>query len=230
MIKALLMDFNGVIIDDERIQMNAYREVFGGEGVDLSEEDYFSRLGMNDEVFVTDVFADKGRELDPEKVSEMIGAKTDRWRDAVDREIPLFDGVEDFIRRMRNEFTLGLVSMARRSEIDHILGQTGLAECFSSIVSAEDISSVKPDPECYREGFRQVDLVRTSDGRSPLTRRQCVVIEDSPQGIVAGKLNRLKTLGVTNTVRAGKLRKAGADAVTDQLRDWYPDSFRGVFG
>nr|MBA4183192.1 HAD hydrolase-like protein [Acidobacteriota bacterium] len=57
----------------------------------------------------------------------------------------------------------------------------------------------------------------------------CLVIEDSPQGIMAGKKAGLKTLGVTNTVSADELREAGADWVTKNLDDWMPDSIRRVF-
>jgi beta-phosphoglucomutase-like phosphatase (HAD superfamily) len=57
----------------------------------------------------------------------------------------------------------------------------------------------------------------------------CLVIEDSPPGILAGKRAGLKTLGVTNTVKAEALREAGADAVSKNLDDWMPGSIRGVF-
>ncbi len=230
MIKALLFDFNGVIIDDEHIQMEAYKEVLKEEGIDLTEEKYFACLGMNDEVFVKTIFEREDVELDTAKVPGLVKAKTENWRGRIDKRIPLFEGMDEFIKRMANDFTLGLVSMANRNEIDHVLDKTDLRSSFSVIVSAEDVSTVKPDPECYREGFRLIDLFRTSQGKVPITRRQTVVIEDSPQGIIAGKLVRCNTLGVTNTVDAKSLREAGADAVTDNLTDWFPDSFRQVFG
>jgi HAD superfamily hydrolase (TIGR01509 family) len=229
MIKALLFDFNGVIIDDEPVQMRAYQEVLREEGIDLTEEGYLACLGMNDEVFLKTIYQRAEKELDPQKIPQLVEAKTEKWKVEVDKQLPLFDGIEDFIKRMENDFTLGLVSMARRPEIDHILEKTGLGKYFSAIVSAEDVSTIKPDPECYREGFRRVDLARTSKGLSPITRRECVVIEDSPPGIISGKKVRLKTLGVTSTVSAEELRKAGADAVTDSLKDWFPDSFKQVF-
>ncbi len=229
MIKALLMDFNGVIIDDEPLQMKAYQEVLKEEGIELTEEGYYACLGMNDEVFIRTIFERAGKEIDETKIPELIEAKTEKWREQVDKQIPLFDGVDDFIKRMENDFTLGLVSMARRPEIDYVLEKTGLKDSFSTIISAEDVTTTKPNPECYREGFRRVDLVRTSQGLSPITRRQCVVIEDAPQGIIAGKKVRLKALGVTNTVEAERLREVGADAVTDNLNDWFPDSFKQVF-
>lgn len=230
MIKALLFDFNGVIIDDEHLQMEAYRDVLKDEGIELTEEKYLGCLGMNDEVFLKTIYKGEDTKIETARIPELVEAKTSKWREKVDTQIPLFVGMDEFIRRMANDFTLGLVSMARRPEIDYVLDKTELRDSFAAIVSAEDISTVKPDPECYREGFRLVDNARTDLGKTPITRKECVVIEDSPQGIISGKLVRCKTLGVTNTVDAQQLREAGADAVTTKLTDWFPASFNQVFG
>ena len=229
MIKAILLDFNGVVIDDEPVQMRAYQEILKQEGIDLSEGQYYDCLGKNDEVFLRTIFEGAGKHLPEARTAELIEAKTAGWLKIVDGGVPLFEGIEDFIKRMSNSFALGLVSMARRPEIDHILTSTGLERYFAVVLSAEDVSTVKPDPECYREGFLRIDRARTENGANPMTRRQCVVIEDAPQGIAAGKKARLKTLGVTNTVGADALRKAGADAVTHTLKDWNADSFHRVF-
>ncbi|QQS41658.1 MAG: HAD family phosphatase [Acidobacteriota bacterium] len=230
MVKAILMDFNGVVIDDEPIQMRAYAEVFKAEGIDLTEEMYYDCLGMNDDYFVRAIAAKAGAEFADEKVSAIIAAKSEAWRGEMEKGIPLFDGVEDFIRRMSQSFEIGLVSMAMRKEIDHILDLTGLAPFFSAIVSTEDVSTTKPDPECYRTGFEKIDRAHTSKAGYPVLRRSCVVIEDAPQGIAAAKGARLKALGITNTVEEDRLRDAGADAVTRSLRDWNAESFRRVFG
>ncbi|HUF04190.1 MAG TPA: HAD family phosphatase [Aridibacter sp.] len=230
MVKAILMDFNGVVIDDEPVQMQAYNEVFHSEGIDLTEEMYYDCLGMNDDCFVRAIAAKAGAEFADEKVAEIIEAKSDAWRGVMDEGIPLFDGVEDFVKRMSNSFEVGLVSMARRREIDHIFDLTGLKPYFSVVVSAEDVSTTKPDPECYRAGFERIDRAHTAKSGYPVLRRGCVVIEDAPQGVAAAKGARLKALGVTNTVNADRLREAGADAVTGSLRDWNAESFRRVFG
>lgn len=229
MIQAILFDFNGVVIDDERVQMKAYQAVFSDKGIDLTEEDYFECLGMSDPVFVKTIFEKNGKSPSKDEIAAATVEKTKKWKEAVDAGIPLFEGIEDFIKRMETEFTLGLVSMACREEIDHILKTTGLDACFDTIVSSEDVTTTKPDPACYREGFRRVDLAGVRKGNSPITRRQCVVIEDSPAGIKSAKSARLKALGVTNTVEAGPLRDAGADAVTANINDWNAESFRRVF-
>jgi len=229
MIKAILMDFNGIIINDEPLQMQAYKEILQGEDINLTEEEYYSSLGMDDKTFVEAVYKRAGKEILPEKGIEITNAKTAKWREMIDAEIPLFGDVENFVRKMEKDFAVGIVSMARREEIEYILEKIGLRDCFSIIVSSEDVSDCKPNPECYRKGFGLIDAVRTRRGGNPIVHEDCLVIEDSPQGIRAGKSAGLKTLGITNTVSADKLREAGADAVSKSLADWMPDSIRRVF-
>ncbi len=229
MIKAILMDFNGVIINDEPLQMKAYQEILKGEGVDLTEEQYYSCMGMNDKAFVASAFRLSSKECSDDKMQNIVTQKTAKWREMIDEDIPLFDGVENFVVKMAQEFSLGVVSMGRREEIEYVLERVGLISYFSSIVSAENVTNHKPDPECYLTGFNEVDAVRTRLGGNPIVHSDCVVIEDAPQGILAGKRAGLKTLGITNTVSAEKLREAGADVVSKNLDDWMPDSFRRVF-
>ncbi|MBK6589811.1 MAG: HAD family phosphatase [Acidobacteria bacterium] len=229
MIKAILMDFNGVIIDDERVQMKAYQEVLKADGIDLTEEDYFSSLGMDDKTFVANAYARAGRSVEPSQVEELIAAKSAKWKESVSADLPLFDGIPNFIEKMSREFTLGIVSMSRRHEIDLVLEKSGLAKFFATIVSAEDTSKCKPDPECFRNGFRQLDAIRTAGGHLPMTHSECLVIEDSPPGVIGGRLADLPVLGVTNTVSAERLREAGAGAIAKDLSDWMPESIRRVF-
>jgi beta-phosphoglucomutase-like phosphatase (HAD superfamily) len=60
-VKAILMDFNGVIINDEPIQHAAYREILKEDGIDVSDEDYYSRLGMDDKTFVASILEAAGK-------------------------------------------------------------------------------------------------------------------------------------------------------------------------
>jgi len=229
MIKALLLDFNGVVINDEPIQQAVYTELFAADGVALTEEMYYARLGMDDKTFVASILEEAGTTADAGKIFDLTTAKTERWRETVAGDLPLFAGIENFIRKMSREFALGLVSMSKREEIDFVLDLANLTECFRVIVSTEEVENCKPDPECYRKGFEQIDLYRIARGHLPMTHSECVVIEDSPAGVMAGKAADLNVLGVTNIVSAGKLRKAGADWVAKDLNDWMPASFRLSF-
>lgn len=229
MIKAILFDFNGVIVDDEHIQCEAYRDVMKPYGVELTEEAYFARMGMNDRVFVTSVFEEAGKAVDEDILNSITGAKTAQWRESVMANVPLFDGVDNFVRKCAEDFALGIVSMAKREEIELVLGLAGLKDSFAFILSAEDIKTYKPNPECYREGFRRIDLYRTTHGHLPMDHSDCLAIEDAAAGVKAAKGAGLMALGVTSHVSAEELRAAGADAVAKRLDDWMPDSIRRVF-
>ena len=229
MIKAILFDFNGVIINDEPLQMKAYQEILAKEGIALSEEDYYSCLGMDDKTFIEAAYRRADKRPETNKVLEITQAKTNRWREIIATEVPLFEGVGDFIKKMAQDFALGIVSMARREEIEYVLERANLSGYFSTVVSAEDIEQCKPHPECYLRGFNAIDAYRMSRSHLPMVHSECLVIEDAPPGIRSAKAAGLKALGVTNTVSARDLREAGADAIAKNLDDWMPESIRLVF-
>jgi beta-phosphoglucomutase-like phosphatase (HAD superfamily) len=97
------------------------------------------------------------------------------------------------------------------------------------IVSAEDVSKHKPDPECYLLGFEAINKVRALEGLLAVHPHECLVIEDAPQGVVAGKRAGMKTIGVVNTVPEDRMREVAADAVAKDIADWMPESIRRVF-
>ncbi|MFZ1702358.1 MAG: HAD family phosphatase [Pyrinomonadaceae bacterium] len=229
MIKAILMDFNGVIIDDESIQWEAYQEVFEAEGIELTEAEYFGALGMDDRTLVRATLEKAGKKADESKVDEIVAAKAVKWKAAVEKELPLFEGIDRFVKKMSREFALGIVSMAGRDSIEYVLEKSNLRKFFATIVSAEDVDKCKPDPACYRLGFNLLDAFRTANDHLPMTHGECLVIEDSPPGVIGARAADLPVLGVANTVSTDELRAAGAGATAKDLRDWMPESIRRVF-
>ncbi len=229
MIRAIFFDFNGVVIDDEPIQMRAYIEALGAQGITLTEEEYYGALGMDDKTFVRAAFERAGRELGDDAMTAIIERKTELHRELIKDELPLFPGVVTFIKDCSRRYELGLVSMARRVEIDHVLERAQLENAFTVIVSAEDVTACKPDPCCYRLALERLDERRGERSEPPLSPVECLVIEDSPPGIQSGSAAGMKTLGVTNTVSEETLREAGADVVTRNLYDWNADAVHHVF-
>jgi HAD superfamily hydrolase (TIGR01509 family) len=230
MIRAILFDFNGVIIDDEPLQLKAYQELLQPEGVALTESDYYDCLGMDDATFVRAAFARAGREVSDEQLRTLLDDKTEKHRELIEGELPLFPGVATFVKAAARVWQLGVVSMARRVEIDHVLGRAGLAGAFAAIVSAEDVSACKPDPACNLRALELLNERRRCAGQPTLAAADCLVIEDSPPGVESARAAGMRTLGVTNTVAEDRLRAAGADVVTASLADWTPDAVYHVFG
>lgn len=229
MIQAVFFDFNGVIVDDEPLQMKAYQDVLGREGLTVTEADYFGSLGMDDRAFVRAAYERAETELTDEVLGRVIEAKTVAHRKLLEGELPLFPGVVTFIKALKRGHSIGLVSMARRTEIDHVLERAALTNYFDTIVSAEDATACKPDPSCYNNGLDFLNRRRGEAHVIPLRPDECLVIEDAPPGIQSARAAGMHTLGVTNTVTDKALREAGADSVTRSLADWTPDAVHHVF-
>ena len=229
MIKAIFFDFNGVIIDDEPIQMKAYQEVLRGHDVNLTEELYFGALGMDDRTFVRSMFAKAGKPLTDPVLDTVITGKTAIHRDIIKDELPLFPGVLTFLKAASRHFSLGLVSMANRNEVSYVFERAQLTPLFSVVVTAEDTTVCKPAPDCYACGLTKLNAKRQGERLLPLLPSECLAIEDSPPGIESARVAGMRTLGVTNSVAEDALRAAGADVVSASLSDWNVDAVYRLF-
>lgn len=229
MIQALFFDFNGVIINDERIHLKAYREVLGEKGIELADQDYFACLGMDDIAFVRAAYARANQTVDDVTTREVIEREHALHRQLINEDLPVSSGVIAFIKQCARRFELGIVSMAERSEIDHVLQLAGIADQFSIFVSAEPGRNHKPAPDCYQDALQFLNDKRRNERRLPLLAAECLVFEDAPPGIEAGRGAGMRTVGVTTTVTANALRDAGADIVTPNLADWSADAVHHLF-
>ena len=229
MIKAIFFDFNGVIIDDETIQMKAYQEILRGHQIDLTQEWYFDALGMDDRTFVRAMFERAQKPLTDPVLETVLGAKTDMHRQMIEDELPLFPGVLTFLKATSRHFSLGLVSMANKTEVGYVFQRANLTPLFEVVVTAEDASVCKPAPDCYLAGLTKLNEKRQRERKLPLLANECLAIEDSPPGIQSARAAGMRTLGVTNTVSDEALRAAGADVVTGSLADWTVDAVKLCF-
>ena len=229
MIKAIFFDFNGVIIDDELLQMKAYQDALRDHGIALTEEWYFSALGMDDVTFVRSMFERANKSLPDEVLVSVQNKKAELHRKMIEDDLPLFPGVVTFLKAAAREFSLGLVSMASTDEISYVLNRANLRQLFSVFVMAGDVPVCKPAPDCYRSGMEKLNEKRRSDGLLPVLANECLAIEDSPPGIESARGAGMRTLGVMNTVSESELRAVGADVVTGSLSDWTTEAVRLVF-
>ena len=230
MTQAVFFDFNGVIINDERIHLKAYREILTSEGVELSDADYFASLGMDDVAFVSAAFARVNKPLNDELMRGVIEREHGKHREIIKNDLPVASGVVAFIKELARHYDLGIVSMAEHSEIDHVLNLAGISPQFSVVVSAATDLRHKPAPDCYQRALDLTNSRRRADRELLLVASECVVIEDAPPGIEAARAAGMRTIGVTTTVGEKALRDAGADIVTGNLADWNADAVHHLFG
>jgi len=230
MIQTIFFDLNGVIINDERIHLKAYREVLTEAGIALTDEDYFASLGMDDAAFVRAAYARANQTVSDAKMRELIEREHQLHREFIRNDLPVASGVVAFIRQAARHYALGIVSMAERSEVDYVLSLARVADRFSIIVSARPDLKHKPAPDCYKSALELLNERRRAERKLPLLARECLVIEDSPPGVEAARGAGMHSVGVTTTVSEKALRAAGAEVVTANLADWNVDAVHHLFG
>jgi beta-phosphoglucomutase len=214
--RALIFDCDGVIADDEPLHLAAFQRALAPAGITIVRDAYYARyLGLNDREAVHLAFADAGIAASAEQIAAAVGAKANLFLDLVRAGTPIFPGVVPFVRAAAARVPLAVASGALRREIDLILAQAGIAECFATIVSSEDVREGKPSPE----GFL-LALARLRASGSDVRAADCVVIEDSQPGVEAARRAGMRCLAVTNSHPREAL--AEADLVVSSLTevDW----------
>lgn len=199
MIRAVLFDFNGVIVDDEPVHFELFQEVLKEDGVELAREDYYSKyLGMDDHDCFAAALRDRGASAGEDRIADLIQRKAKKYQERMDQAPPFVPGALDFIRTLSQTHFLAIVSGALRSEIEMLLKKGGVKDCFNVLVAAEDVERGKPDPEGYEKAFQELnrDFVASSEMLLP---KECLVIEDSSWGIEAAKRAGMPCLAVTTS-------------------------------
>jgi beta-phosphoglucomutase-like phosphatase (HAD superfamily) len=136
MIQAIFFDFNGVIIDDERVHLRAYREILESEGITLTDEDYFASLGMDDAAFVRAAYARAGPPVTDETMRALIKREYELHREFITNDLPVASGIVTFIKAASRRYQMGIVSMTIRREIDYVLELATLKGLFYAFVTA----------------------------------------------------------------------------------------------
>lgn len=213
MLRGILFDFNGVLVDDEPIHLELFQRVLAEEGLALARERYYADyLGFDDRDCFAAVLAAAGREATEQGVRALIARKARLYEERIEHDgIPFFAGaVELLAAASEADLALGIVSGALRGEIDAAMRRAGVGGRLLAVVAAEDVTRGKPDPEGYRVGF-----ARLATARAGLAPSEVLAIEDSPAGLAAARGAGLRTLGVAQTYRREEL--TGAERTVESL-------------
>ncbi|MFQ5423179.1 MAG: HAD family hydrolase [Phycisphaerae bacterium] len=209
--QAIIFDFDGVIANTEPLHFEAFRRVLAGVPIALGKSVYAEKyMGLSDRVMLRTVLADSGRSGAEPQLETLLRHKQAAYLAMIAGGHPLLPGVEHLIRCVTRDRLLAICSGARRVEIDTILAPHGLLTHFPVIVSADDVTTSKPDPA----GFL-LTLNRLRQARGNLTADACLVIEDSVPGLTAARAAGMRTLAVRP--RRGPADPLPADATVPDL-------------
>jgi HAD superfamily hydrolase (TIGR01509 family) len=222
---ATIFDFNGVLVDDELVHRDAFRDVLTPLGVTFTDEQYVERyLGFDDVGALRAMIVDAGREVSDRQIEDLVKAKRPCYMRRAEERLVIFEGAERVVRESAARGPVAIVSGALRDEIEFALGRMGLAGGFACIVSAEDTSRCKPDPMGYE---LCIEALASRIGKREAQR--ALVIEDSLAGIAAAKGAGLACLAVAHSYPEAQLFGAGADAVASRIAAVDADVVGAVF-
>ncbi|AUX42749.1 haloacid dehalogenase [Sorangium cellulosum] len=207
--KAVLWDLDGTLVDSSELHFIAWREALAAEGRPYGRADHDAVFGMRNDDLLR-------RLLDPEisgaEVARIAGAKERHYRQLVAASgIEPLPGVRTWLSALAAAgFRMAIASSAPRENLDVILAAAQIEGVFDAVISSEEVSHGKPHPAVFLRAAERVGV--------PPSR--CVVVEDAPAGVLAGKRGGMKVIGVGP--RHGEL---GADVSVERLDQLPVDTF-----
>ena len=207
MIQALLWDMDGVIVDSGEYHYAAYVAVLAKRGVKLDKKRYYATLfGRRNWDILRDVLGD----LPDGEIRALAVQKEEKFRELARGHIQPLPGAKELLRRAHEAgLKQSIVSSTPRENIEMIVDSLGVRDDLDAIVGEEDSERGKPDPQPFT----------TAADRLSVPYARCVVLEDAPEGIEAGKRGGMRTIGVATTRSAERLIETGADLVVTSLED-----------
>jgi len=209
MSSAVLFDFDGIIVDSERLHWAAFNRVLE---TPVSWEDYVETLiGFDDRDAFKHLFPMVGKN----ELADLIEKKAAAFQQLLESDgAAALPGAVELIQSLSGTLPLAICSGALREDILPILGKLGIDNAFDTIVTADDTHISKPDPAPYKLAMQKLGI--TSG----------LAIEDTPAGISSAKGAGLKVLAVTNSYPATALTQA--DSVVDSLEGLTPTTLAGL--
>lgn len=218
---AVIFDFDGVIADTERLHYELYQEVLAPLGAGFSWNEYARKwMALHDAGCIEAVLEERGIEADELRIAQLVERKSERFEARLqDGRLQLFPGVAALIGALRqSDIPLAIASGALRWEVEKVLAAHGLRESFIAVIGAEDCERHKPEPEPYERALAALNLTRDDGALVP---PDCVVLEDTPDGVRAAKAAGMMCVAVGHSHPQKRL--SHADAFTEKLDGLTPE-------
>jgi len=218
LLRALIFDFDGIIVDSEPLIFKLTQELVARDGWTVDEDEYYNTyVALDDRTMMERILAKHGYPNDPVRRDEMVAWKCQRYADIIRDGLPPTPGAVEFVTAMAKDYTLAIASGSLQVEISHLLSKLGLRKKFAVLAASDDCQRCKPDPEVYLLALSRLRALPQFQ-QQPLEPAECLAIEDAPFGVTAAKAAGFKCLALTHS----------RPAVALQHADWVTSGFPDV--
>ncbi len=174
MIKALIFDMDGLMIDSERLYFQAERDIARKYQKKVKDETLWKMMGRNPVESMKFFVEELQLPLSPR---EALNMRTNIMREKLRTDLKSMPGLNHILDTFHGRLKLAVCTGTQRELLDIVMERLGIRHKFSVLQSSDGIRKGKPDPEIYSTVCRKL-------GFKPL---DCVVLEDSSNGALAGK-------------------------------------------
>ena len=205
MLKAIIFDLDGTLVDSLPYHHESWRIFFKNNN--LEEHDFSEVLkeykGGGTLELMTSVFGDM---YTKDELKKMTDDKEIIFRDIYKSKIYPIEGLKQFLDNLKeNNILLSIGSNAIRENVLMTIEELSLTNYFSSIICGDEVSRGKPDPEMFVKTLSNLNV----------SRDECIIFEDSIEGVKAAKNADIKVIGVTSSQSSEKLKSVGAFKTID---------------
>lgn len=205
MLKAVIFDMDGVIIDSEPVHLKLEQKMFRELGINVTKEEHYSYIGTTSNYMWEDI---RNKHGVTKVLEELVKNDRDTYFNHLiskENEMILIDGVKEFIKELhKNGVKLAIASSSPLNVIEAVAGIFGIDEYFDILVSGDYVEKSKPEPDIFLYAAKKL-------GVSP---EDCIVVEDSHNGVLAAKKAGMSCIGYMNPA-SGTQDISMADLVVD---------------
>jgi beta-phosphoglucomutase len=223
MIKAIVWDFDGVIVDSEPLHYRAFLRVAKGFGFDFTWDDYVEKFIGYDDRDAFRIMLGRPPEPTPDEdldhLAKLCDEKALAFEAVVNKCIEPIPGSITLIdQAAQTGMTQAIASGATRRDIELILDKLNLASRFTLVVSADDVARSKPDPQTYRLACEGLGIASNA----------CLSIEDTPAGITSARGAGLWSVALNSSAtdssqlhQAHRMVETLEGLTVEQLQEWF---------
>lgn len=208
MLRAIIFDFDGVIVDSEPLIMELTQRMAEREGWALSAEEYYRHyLALDDRGIVDTLYSSHGQPVNAAHRDELLRWKAETYLKAIRDGLPAIPGAPEFVRQCAGRYPLAIASGSLRAEVEHLLEKLALRAEFAVLSTADDCERSKPHPCSYLIALRGLQALKVfrEDG---LQASECLAVEDAPAGIEAAHAAGMKCMALAQSRPAPELSHA----------------------
>lgn len=203
--KGLIFDLDGTLTLTQQFHAKAFAKVFKKKGLRYTSKDDYRYAGKGSHCIFPEFFAEHGIKITKKQTEQYAEQKKQAYNRIINTaRIKSVPGIKNFLKKMRREGKKMIVATGNKLEsVQIILHKAGLGEFFKEIVTNKDVKKSKPAPDIFLKAAEKLNL-------KP---KECIVFEDSVNGIQAAKAGKISSIGLATGLSEKELKKKGATFV-----------------